>query len=69
MGHILTIYSKTTITINTKLLRWVHNFPTKFQSCRFNGLLEGVGLQGNTFDQFSFLIFQVILHLRRKNTF
>ena len=34
MGNILTIYSKTTITIITKLLRWyhrvVHNIPAKF---------------------------------------
>ena len=51
MGHILTVYTKTTITIITKLRldhRVVQNVPIKFQSCRFNGL-GGVALQQNTF--------------------
>ena len=51
MGLILTIYPKTTLTIITKLLRWyhrvVHNFPAKFQSCKFNGL-GGVASLRNT---------------------
>ena len=49
-GYILTIYSKITITIITKLLRWDHrvirNVPAKFQSRRSNGL-GGVALQRN----------------------
>ena len=51
MGHILIIYSKISITIITKLPRWVHravhNVPAKFQSCKFNSL-GGVALQRNT---------------------